>query len=72
MIELNQCAFLNFLFYRISLLSLRSIKSNNRHFTTGSLDHHPDIKPNENIFWADKAVWNKPGVLAVKCAGYSK
>jgi len=36
----------------------------------GSLDHPPDIKPNGNIFWADKALWYESGVAAVKCSGF--
>ncbi len=36
----------------------------------GSLDHNPDIKPNNNIFWADKASWYEAGIVAPKCAGF--
>ncbi|OQK18573.1 aldehyde-activating protein [Methyloprofundus sedimenti] len=37
-----------------------------------SLDHAPNIKPNHNIFWADKASWYESGIAAPKCAGFSE
>ena len=38
----------------------------------GSLDQYPKLKPNENIFWEDKASWYEDGIVAPKCAGFSK
>ena len=36
----------------------------------GSLDHEPDIKPANNIFWDDKAQWYEDGITAPKCEGF--
>jgi len=36
----------------------------------GSLDHEPNIKPANNIFWDDKAQWYEDGINAPKCEGF--
>ena len=38
----------------------------------GSLDDYPDIKPNHNIFWTDKATWYEAGLSAPKCSGFAE
>ena len=38
----------------------------------GSLDYAPNIKPNNNIFWADKASWYEAGITAPICAGFAE
>ena len=38
----------------------------------GSLDYYPNIKPNENIFWADRASWYEAGIAAPKCAEFAE
>lgn len=36
----------------------------------GSLDVEPNIQPNDNIFWAERASWYDNGKLANKCDGF--
>jgi len=36
----------------------------------GSLDSPPNIQPNDNIFWAERASWYDDGKLANKCDGF--
>jgi hypothetical protein len=46
-------------------------KSGNTLFVpAGSLDSDPEVKPNNNIFWHDKASWYEAGILAEKCADF--
>ena len=36
----------------------------------GSLDTEPNIQPNDNIFWAERASWYDYGKQANKCDGF--
>jgi hypothetical protein len=36
----------------------------------GSLDAEPNIQPNDNIFWAERASWYDNVKLANKCEGF--
>jgi hypothetical protein len=36
----------------------------------GSLDSEPNIQPNNNIFWAERAAWYDNGKLATTCEGF--
>jgi len=36
----------------------------------GSLDAEPNIQPNDNIFWAERASWYDNGKQANKCEGF--
>jgi hypothetical protein len=36
----------------------------------GSLDAAPNIQPNDNIFWAERASWYDDGKRANKCDGF--
>ena len=36
----------------------------------GSLDGEPNIQPNDNIFWAERASWYDQGKLARQCQGF--
>jgi hypothetical protein len=36
----------------------------------GSLDSDLEIKPDNNIFWSDKASWYEDGIAATKCAEF--
>lgn len=36
----------------------------------GSLDGDHDLKPDNNIFWSDKASWYEEGISAEKCAEF--
>ena len=36
----------------------------------GSLDAEPNIQPNDNIFWAERASWYDEGKQANKCDGF--
>ena len=36
----------------------------------GSLDAEPNIPPNDNIFWAERAGWYDDGKQAQKCDGF--
>jgi len=36
----------------------------------GSLDSDLEIKPDNNIFWSDKASWYEEGIAATKCAEF--
>lgn len=36
----------------------------------GSLDSDPNIQPNDNIFWAERATWYDEGTNANQCAGF--
>jgi hypothetical protein len=38
----------------------------------GSLDGEPNITPNNNIFWAERASWYDQGLLADTCAEFEK
>lgn len=38
----------------------------------GSLDAAPNIQPNDNIFWAERATWYDKGKQAHKCAGFPR
>ena len=38
----------------------------------GSLDAAPNIAPNDNIFWAERAAWYEKGIDAKHCAGFPK
>ncbi len=51
-------------------LPLLNQKGDSLVIPAGSLDHPPDIKPNGNIFWADKALWYESGVAAAKCSDF--
>ena len=37
----------------------------------GSLDAEPNIQPNDNIFWAERASWYNDGKQVKKCEGFS-
>lgn len=37
----------------------------------GSLDTAPNIQPNDNIFWAERASWFEAGLTANKCDGFN-
>ncbi|WP_083928731.1 GFA family protein [Geopsychrobacter electrodiphilus] len=36
----------------------------------GSLDCDPNIRPDKNIFWADKSPWYEDGINASRCNGF--
>jgi hypothetical protein len=36
----------------------------------GSLDAEPNIQPNDNIFWAERAAWYDDGTKANQCEGF--
>jgi len=36
----------------------------------GSLDGEPNIKPQDHIFWHEKAVWYEEGIQARKFSGF--
>lgn len=36
----------------------------------GSLDTEPNIRPNDNIFWQERASWYDDGTQANKCDGF--
>ncbi|WP_339724170.1 GFA family protein [uncultured Paraglaciecola sp.] len=38
----------------------------------GSLDAEPNIQPNDNIFWAERAAWYDEGTHAHKCDGFPR
>ncbi len=38
----------------------------------GSLDEDPEIRPQDNIFWDDRAPWYDEGVESTKFAAYPK
>jgi hypothetical protein len=38
----------------------------------GSLDAEPNISPNNNIFWAERASWYEPALAAKHCDGFAE
>jgi hypothetical protein len=36
----------------------------------GSLDAEPNIQPNDNIFWVERAGWYDDGIHANKCEAF--
>lgn len=36
----------------------------------GSLDEEPNITPNDNVFWTERAAWYDPGIAAKRCDGF--
>ena len=45
-------------------------KSGNLSIPAGSLDGDPVVRPDNNIFWSDRAPWHEDGIEAVKCDRY--
>ena len=45
-------------------------KGNILFIPAGSLDHDPNIRPDKNIFWSDRAQWYEAGITAPKCAEF--
>jgi hypothetical protein len=37
----------------------------------GSLDAEPNIHPNDNIFWGERAQWYEHGIQANTCSGFA-
>ena len=45
-------------------------KGNTLYIPAGSLDHDPDLTPEFNIFWEDRAKWYEAGTTALTCKGF--
>ena len=45
-------------------------KANILYIPAGSLDHDPNLKPESNIFWEDRAKWYEAGTAVPMCKGF--